>query len=105
MDLDRAKEINSAILRNRMAITMGETYAPLPDVSLAEMLEATAIVEKQNDEALKQIDGQTKTITMICDPRGIAASYAFEQYDRNPHRLLEAVGFEVRNNEPNEEEG
>lgn len=96
MDFERAKEINLAILKNRMAITMGEPFVPLPDVSLAEMLEATAIVDKQNEEAMKQ-PGE-HTITMVCDPRGIAASYAFEHYGRSPQRLLEAVGFEIREN-------
>lgn len=102
MDLERAKEINTAIVRNRMAVIMGEDWVPLPDVSLAEMLEATELV-KRNQTTINA-DG-SKTLHVISDPRGIAASYAFEQFGRNPKAFLEAVGYEIRSGrEPHNEE-
>ncbi len=87
MEIQRAFEITGQCVRNRMAFIMGDDYVPLPDCSLAEMLEANELVSKDNEGK--------GSFHMVVDPRGIAASYAFEHYGRDPHELLEAVGFQL----------
>lgn len=91
MTLEEATAINAQLVRNRFAILMGEEYVPLPDCSLEEMLQATRMVREAGPE--RQEDGKTRRYATV-DPRGIAASYAFEKYGRNPGNLLEALGFE-----------
>jgi hypothetical protein len=89
MTIEAAREIVRACVRNRMAISMGTEVPPLPQVSLAEMLEANRIVE----EAREYIDAEgVKRIMMIVDPRGIAASYALEQYG-GMEGVLGAIGY------------
>jgi hypothetical protein len=93
MTVERARGITAACLRTCIATTMGDEYVPLPDCSLIEMLQANAIIGA--DRGRKNEDGST-TILMNCDPRIIAAHYAFEQYGRSPHDLLEAIGLRIR---------
>ncbi|XXX79267.1 hypothetical protein WMF30_10880 [Sorangium sp. So ce134] len=104
MDLERAKEITAQCLRNRMQFILGSedgTYVPLPDCSLEEMLVANRLVA-EHDEAMSKVavpdaDGKTRrTMHMTVDPRGIAASYAFEKYRKDPHAYLEAIGLRLR---------
>lgn len=65
MTIERAREINAGIVRNRMAVIMGEDWVPLPMVSFAELLEATELIS-QNQETVNA-DG-TKTLHIIADP-------------------------------------
>lgn len=92
MPPDRALDLCRQCVRNRMAIIMGEEYIPLPEASLAELLEACRIVGE-----LEPVPDERggKRIPMTVDPRALAASYAFEHYGRDPYDLLEAVGFRV----------
>lgn len=104
MDLERAKEITRQCLRNRTQFILGSedgSYVPLPDCSLEEMLVANRLVQESNAKASSEAkpgpDGKTSyKIQMVVDPRGIAASYAFEQYGKNPHDYLEAIGLRLR---------
>lgn len=98
LDLARAKKITAACVRNRTSL-VSDQYVPLPECSLANMLAANEIVRLHGCET--SADGGT-TLYVHCDPRALAASYAFEQYGRDPVALLEAVGFEAT--EENEDE-
>ncbi len=90
MDIERAKEIAAACIKNRAAIAMGQDYIPLPDCTLAEMLEANEMMANHNEQPDE--DGRT-TIYAHCAPRGIAASYAYEQYGSDLMELAAAVGL------------
>jgi len=110
MDLDRAKAITAQCLRNRVQFVLGseDGYVPLPECTLEEMLLANRLVgeasEKARCEAKPDADGVTRyQVSMTVDPRGIAASYAFEQYGRDPHAFLEAVG--LRLSRPGDDDG
>ncbi|WP_438029122.1 hypothetical protein [Sorangium sp. So ce233] len=104
MDLERAKEITAQCLRNRMQFILGSengSYVPLPDCSLEEMLVANRLVEEANakasSEAKPDANGKMSyQVHMVVDPRGIAASYAFERFGKNPHDYLEAIGLRLR---------
>jgi hypothetical protein len=93
MDMATAERITAACLRTCYSTMFGGEYVPLPDCSLIEMLQANAIIGA--DRGRPNEDGST-TILMNCDPRIIAAHYAFEQYWRDPHDLLEAIGLRIR---------
>lgn len=95
MTLDRAKEINAALMRSATSILLGPTYVPLPKgVSLEEMCVATRMIKEAPSEETIHEDGhKTFTVTMRCDPRITAAMYAFDNYGQSPTRLLEAFGF------------
>lgn len=84
--LERASEIVAAICyRSFHAMDMGISALPerpLEGVTLAEMLEARALVEAQNNEATaaQRSIGGSITISIIPDDRLIAAAYALENY-------------------------
>lgn len=99
MTLERAHEINGQCVR--VAAECGGLVPPLPsgpaklpDVSLEEMLLAARIVSAE-DDATRGRPGP-REIHVVCDPRIIAAVYAFEHYESDPRRLLEALGFSAR---------
>lgn len=107
MTADRARDLTKTCLRNAMArngLTDGD-YVPLPaDVSLEEVLAANRLVSDVADVGkIKNADGTT-TVLMTVDPRGTAAAYAFEQYQRSPERLLNAVGYSLRPDEDDDGE-
>ena len=79
MTPERAQEIVSAI-NDRAFFSMGmaEKIGSIDGVSLAEMIEAKAIVEAGNAAAPYE-DGK-RTIRVVPDDRLIAAAYALEHY-------------------------
>lgn len=94
MTIEEAKEINRQIVESSLSRQGFERYegALLPKgCSLAELLEATRIMTNYQEV---RPDGST-SIYMHVNPRWIAAQYAFEHYSQNPYRLLEALGYEV----------
>lgn len=93
MSIERALEITAQCVRNRVSITLGDDYEPLPAVSLHDMLEANRLVRDAG--TVNNGDG-TYTVRTTCDQRALAASYAFEQYGRSPAALLEAVGYALK---------
>jgi hypothetical protein len=95
MTLERAHEINSALVRSAGSILLGPEYVPLPKgVSLEEMCVATRMLDEAPEEERQNPDGSRSfTLTVRCDPRIIAAMYAFDNFEQNPYRLLEALGF------------
>lgn len=109
MDIERAREITAACVRNAMSRVIGPEYVPLPECELEEMLVANRLVREANEraqvEAKPDADGVTRYKTsMTVDPRGIAAAYAFEKYWQDPEALLEAVGFRLRDPDEAEED-
>ena len=95
MTLERAHEINAAVVASAASIMLGPTYTPLPKgVSLEEMCAASRMInEAPNKETLHEDGSKTTALTMRCDPRIIAAMYAFDNYGQDPYRVLEALGF------------
>lgn len=86
MTRERAAEIVAAICyRSFHAMDMGISAVPerpLDGVTLAEMLEARALVEANNNEAIavqRDIGGKI-TLSVIPDDRLIAAAFALENY-------------------------
>ena len=80
MTTEEALKINGQITRCAMARTAGIGGDPgMPGApSLAEMLEASAIVSKLNATA--------QEIYLVCDPRLIAALYVLDNHDPDPDR-------------------
>jgi hypothetical protein len=101
MPVERAREIVSACIRNAMGrIGIGED-APLPDVSLEEMLIANRILSGPAGKAKTETG---TSIAMTVDPRGIAAAYALQQYGGDPMALLESLGFTLHKPGDDDEE-
>lgn len=104
MDLERAKQITSACVISKysaMGIYMDgqpEEYVPLPDCSLEEMLIANRLVS----ESQSNREGE-RTIQMVVDPRGIAALYTREKYNHDLDDVLEAMGWELRGEDDDED--
>ena len=95
MTVEQACEIHVAMIRAVMpfcGVPFDGERTSLPDVSLAEMLEATRIIGEQPDERLP--DG-TRRMKVTADPRLIAAVYAHEHYG-GIYGLIEALGYEFR---------
>ena len=90
MNFERAKEITGQCVRSSMSVVLGPEYQPLPDCTLAEMLEANALVAA--NRTTNHGNGHSTSL-MTVDPRGIALHYAFEHYNRDPMEMLEALGF------------
>lgn len=80
MELARAIEIVRAI-NDRAAFTLGmvEKVGSLEGASLAEMIEATRLVETEDAKSVTQ--GYSRTFRIIPDDRLIAAAYCAEHYD------------------------
>lgn len=80
MDLARALEIVWAIC-DRSMFTLGlvEKVSSLEGVSLAEMIEATHLVEAEDAKPIEP--GKLRTLNVIPDDRLIAAVYCAEHYD------------------------
>lgn len=97
MPVERAREITAACVRAASYRIYGggtEQEAPkLPDCSLADMLEANAIMAGPAGKTQTEIG---YTLTCVLDPRMTAALYALEHYDNDPLALLEALGYEAR---------
>ncbi|MEW6256928.1 MAG: hypothetical protein AB1592_13315 [Pseudomonadota bacterium] len=98
MTPERAQDIVSAI-NARCFVTMGidqELYS-LEGVSLAEMIEAAAIVQAKNAaaEAHARAHGGGYSISMVPAHRLIAAVYVVEHYEpaREPILYLPRLGF------------
>ena len=83
MDLERAKEIVSAVNdRCFFKMELVEKVGSLKGVSLAEMLEAKRVVQDNNHdgEARQKVEGGSRSISMTPDDRLIAAAYVMEHY-------------------------
>jgi hypothetical protein len=90
---EEARELTKGCIRTVFAIKgVDEDYTPLPDRPLEVLLEANRIVRDWPEEPDK--DGFTKA-QMVCDPRLLAAMYAFEHYEMSPVLLLGALGIEL----------
>ena len=96
MTPERAEEIRVAVYgraMHRMGFREKWCRDTLPECSLAEMLEAMAIVNRENDVQRSQPGPRTMRMTVA--DRQIAALYALEQYG-GPEELIEALGFEFQ---------
>jgi hypothetical protein len=94
MELDRAKEINSALLDIGFfteGLKTGEETQKavdlLGDVSLSDMLKAGEVVRQENErtfaesvENMRLKGSSSRTIMMVCDDRLVAAIYAALNY-------------------------
>lgn len=89
MTPERAQQIVSAI-NDRCFFNMGlkkaEEIGSLKEVSLAEMLEASAMIEA-GDRAAPSVGG-TKTLMVIPDDRLIAAAYVLEHYQPSNESII-----------------
>ena len=79
MDQETAFKIAAEVYRACAAPCLEEVHRALPDVSLAQMLEANAIARKAGK-------------CSVAD-RGIAAHYAFQKFGSNVEDLLYVLGF------------
>ena len=105
MSIERALEITGACVRTAAALVIDGERVPLPKCSLEEMLVANRMVEHHKEPPVTR-DGVTTTkLHMHVAPGLLAAHYAFEQYDSDPHALLGALGFRLTNGNEEDEEG
>jgi hypothetical protein len=90
MDLNQAKEITAKCVETSLSLMMDGKYKPLPDVELADLIEANRIIKDMEPED----DGEGRKRTYIhVDPRGIALHYAFKHFGLSPVEMLDALGF------------
>jgi len=95
MNLDRAKELTAACVNAYMPIILGGERKPLPDVPLADLLEANRVVSDAPREQREDEEGRTVTVLLTTvDDRLVAAMYAL-QHCGGPGRLLDALGYSV----------
>lgn len=82
LTLDRAIEITGAICERSFHTLglwdVGKPMASLEGVSLGQMVEAVALVNRENE---KPSDGNGKTIHVIPDQRLVAAVFTLEHYE------------------------
>lgn len=94
MDIERAEEIRVAVYgraMHHMGFREDWCRETLPECTLAEMLEAMAIVRGEKDK--QRSEPGPREIKMTVADRQIAALYALEHYG-GPEELLTALGFE-----------
>ncbi|AAL49610.1 unknown [Sinorhizobium phage PBC5] len=93
MPLERARQIVTAI-NHRAFFAMGisDKSASLEGVTLIDMIEAKARVEKENDAP--PVDGK-KAFTIVPDDRLIAAAYALEHYDGDKSAVAVVPGRDM----------
>ena len=92
------EEIAGACTRNAMARNgFPVEDCDLPNVLLKTML--SACEAKGLEEVLP--NGMTRFSTVVA-PRGLALSYAFEHYGKDPEWLLEALGYELTDGDDEE---
>lgn len=91
MTLDRAREIVKAI-NARCFVHMGLEHdlPSLEGVSLADMVEATAMIRNVNkvNQAAAKFSGGQYSVTMVPDDRLIAAVYAIDHYPMSNEPVL-----------------
>lgn len=92
MDSDRAKDLTAGCIRTVFAVMAGDDYIPLPEASLAELLEAHEIVSGLPRE---RTENGTWKLRTHCDPRVIALHYAFENYGRSLYTMANQLGYEI----------
>ena len=93
MNLDRAKQIVGAITDRslfKMGFLEGRPVGSLEGVSLAEMLDATAAVEAENERAAEEArqSGGSYSIMSVPAERLIAAVYAVEHYTASSDAIV-----------------
>jgi len=91
MTPERAQEIVTAInARHMVSMGIDRPLGSLQDVSLAEMLEATSIVEAKNAaaEAHAREHGGGYSISIVPDDRLIAAVYVVDHYQPSREPIL-----------------
>ena len=99
MTIEEAREITAAVFAHCVHHLMarpGDKQPPLPDCSLADMLDANRMVTDGPPERVMGDDGKMRTrIPMTVDPRSIAAHYALANWG-GPAGLLDALGFQLK---------
>jgi len=90
MDIELAKEITAKCVETSLSLTLHDRYQPLPDIELADLVEANRLVAEMEPE--RQADGSRNHYIHV-DPRGIALHYAFKHFGLSPNQMLEALGF------------
>lgn len=96
MEIEQAKRLTGQCVRAVTAHLIGEERGTLPEAELEELLIANRLVRELGP--VKMDDGTT-CVLMRCDPRILAAFYAFEHFGSDPYALLEALGFEISGND------
>ena len=87
MNYERAVEVNSAMLavsyaRMGLELNPGQPLPSLAGYSLAEMVEASCVLDaKDKEDAKTREPGEAYSITMRCDDRLVAALYTAANYD------------------------
>ncbi len=85
MTLERARELAGQITNCAHKRIVGWTDGPgLPDVPLAEMLEANRMVR----EAASVKTPTGRLIAVTCDDRLVAALYVLENYEPSPQPII-----------------
>lgn len=92
MELDEAKLITGQCVRAGTWFLYGGEPCEVPDVSLAELIEANRLFSEMPPEPS---EGGGRVIHTTCEDRLTAALYALKHYG-NPHDLLRAVGYELK---------
>ncbi|GAB4071697.1 hypothetical protein KHC28_00185 [Ancylobacter sonchi] len=91
MDIARAHEIVAAInARSLVTIGIEQPLGSLAGVTLLEMIEAKAAVERENVAAIEaaKAKGGGYSINLVPDDRLIAATYALEHFTPSREAIL-----------------
>lgn len=92
MDLDTARQINNWLSHAALVVDgLGDVRAfdALADVSLADMMEARNIMDRENRKDVRTLGG--RVITTVCDDRLIAAIYATIRFDASGPTAVERL--------------
>jgi hypothetical protein len=91
MSIETARLINAAIVSAVVSREIGDATSRLPEVPLADMLEAGRMVRAEPPELVP--GGRVLHVTV--DDGLLALHYAYEHFDCNVRAMLAAGGFSV----------